>query len=171
MKLSTLSLLGCLFAATLTSGHAWAQEADTSQAICVKGVVSDSGGSHLSNVSIRVNDYYFVTTTTDSEGSFSLTIDPSAVSQALNKPVDTSELRVTANLDGYFPQTRKLAYTPGAHLNEVFSLERQSVTSSSVTFEKSDLSEDDGTVLTTPVAESTLTTTETTTAEVTPSVQ
>src|SRR3990167_5318451 len=88
----------------------------------INGTVRSANGYGMSNVVIRLNDYYFVTATTNESGAFSLTVNPTEISTTMNAPVDSNELKLTANLGGYYPQTKILNYSAGASADFVFEL-------------------------------------------------
>ena len=115
-----LTILAILTAAVPESRAQWSQPAEES--MTVTGTVSDADGNPLSGVTVRVNDYYFVNATTDNYGYFNLTVNPSSIGSATNSEVDTTQLKLTANIDGYYPQTKPLEYVTGASANAIFEL-------------------------------------------------
>lgn len=80
----------------------------------VSGTVTDNKGNALSNVSVRV-DTLMLDVITTPNGSFKLII-PS------DKVAEGNLTRVTANLTGYYPQTRKLTLKAGETASFNFEL-------------------------------------------------
>lgn len=93
-----------------------------SGSMTVTGTVADSSGNPMSGVVIRLNDYYFVSTSTGGDGSFSLTVDPAAIESATNTVVDPANFKITANMDGYYPQTKDLVYAAGTSASHIFEI-------------------------------------------------
>jgi hypothetical protein len=114
-------LMSLLFATLMVPLTASAGYDADDQSMTVTGVVKDINGSPMSNVVIRLNDYY-VSTTTGYDGTFSLTVNPTEIGTTTNTQVDTAALKITANFDGYYPQTKRLEYLPGTTANHVFEL-------------------------------------------------
>lgn len=114
-------LFSLFFVGTAVPFAALAGYAADDQSMTVTGTVKDIDGNPMPNVVIRLNDYY-VSTTTDGYGSFSLTVNPTEIGTTTNTQVDTAAFKITANLEGFYPQTKRLDYLPGTSVNHIFEL-------------------------------------------------